>query len=72
MGVDFAGDRRLLCAAVLHAVGEAFDRAGVHALLAEVLAGDVELGLLARAAERDVGVLVVGMPGAGEDARGLP
>jgi hypothetical protein len=49
-------------------LGEAFDRAGVHSLLAEVLAGDVDLCLLARTADGDVGVLLVGLPAAGEDA----
>ena len=39
--------------------------------LAEVLAADVDLGLLAGAGEGDVGVLLVGLPAADQDARGL-
>ena len=49
-----------------HRGREALDRASVHALLAEVLAGDVDVGALARAAEGYVGTLAVGLPAAGE------
>ena len=64
-------DRGFWCAAALELLGEAFGCARVEALLAEVLAGDVDLGLLAGAADGDVGVLLVGLPAADEDAGGL-
>jgi hypothetical protein len=56
------------CAAAAQALIEPFDRADVQCALAEILARDVDLGLLAGAAERDVGVLTVGLPAAGEEA----
>ena len=69
--VSVPGDARLLRPAAADAVAEPLDRAGVHASLTEILPRDVNLGLLAGAAERDVGVPAVGLPAAGEDARGL-
>jgi hypothetical protein len=68
---DLLCDCRFLCSGVLYSFGEAFDCAGVEVLLAEVLAGEVDLCLLACAADGDVGVLAVGLPAAGEDARGF-
>jgi hypothetical protein len=71
--VNFVGDTRLLRAAAAHPLAEPFDRADVHPLLAKVLPRHIDLGLLAGAAEGDVGVLPIGLPAAGEDARaGLP
>jgi hypothetical protein len=64
-------DGGLWCSAAFHFLGEAFHRAGVEALLAEVLAGDVDLDLLAGAADGYVGVLLVGLPATDEDAGGL-
>jgi hypothetical protein len=69
--VGLARDARLLRPAVAHTLAEAFDRAGVHARLSEILAHHIDLGLLAGAAERDVGALLVGLPATGEDAGGL-
>ena len=65
---DLLGDRGFLRVALLHALGEAFDCAGVEALLAEVLAADVDLGCLSGAGAGDVGALTVGLPAAGQDA----
>jgi hypothetical protein len=69
--VDHPGDARLLGATLAHPLAEPFDRADVHPLLPQVLARHVDLGLLASAAEGDVGALTVGLPAGGEDARGL-
>ncbi len=55
----------------VHPLGESFDCAGVDALLAEVLAGDVDVGLLSGSGDGDVYVLLVGLPAAGEDLDGL-
>ncbi len=55
--VGFLGDTRLLRPAAAHPLAEAFDCAGIHAPLPEVLSRHVDLGPLAGAAERDVGVL---------------
>lgn len=65
------GDCRLLSAAALDSLCEAFERADIHALLAEILSGDIHLGLLPGAADGNVRVLPVGLPPAGEDATGL-
>src|SRR5580704_8543264 len=65
------GDACLLGVAFVHPLGEALDRSGVHPLLAEVLAGDVDVGALPGAAHRDVGVLPVGLPAAHEDTCSL-
>ncbi len=65
----FAGDARLLRVALRDRLAKAFDRSGIHALLAEVLAGDVDVGPLPRARQRDVGALAVGLPAAGEHER---
>lgn len=62
------GDGGLLGARLAHAVGESFDRAGVEALLAEILSRDVDLGPLAGAADRYVGVLPIGLPNASPTA----
>jgi hypothetical protein len=69
--VERPGNARLLRLAAAHPLAEPFDRAGIHPLLTKVLSGNVDLCLLAGAAERDVGVLAVGLPATGEDARGL-
>lgn len=68
---DLLCDRGLLGAALAHAVGEAFDGVGVEALLAEILAGEVDLGLLSCAADGDISVLAVGLPAARQDAARL-
>jgi hypothetical protein len=57
--VDLATEARLLAPAAAHPLAEPFDRTDIHSCLAEVLARDVDLGLLTGAAERDVGVLAV-------------
>jgi hypothetical protein len=55
----------LLCVALLDAFGESFDRSWVEALLAEVFASDVDVGLLAGAGEGDIGALTVCLPARG-------
>ena len=62
---------RLLGATATNALREAFDRPGIQASLAKILSRHVDLGLLPGTADRDVGVLAVSLPAAGEDARGL-
>ena len=64
---ELAGDAGLLRAAALHPVGEAFHCAGVHPHLSKIVAADIDLGLLAGAADGDVGVLFVGLPAADQD-----
>ena len=64
-------DARLLGAALGHRLAESLDGASMHPLLAEVLAGDVDVSPLLRARERDVCVLAVGLPATGEHERAI-
>jgi hypothetical protein len=66
--VDIPDDACLVHPALAHALAEALDGADFHPGLAEILARDVDLGLLAGAAEGYVGVLAVGLPAADQDA----
>jgi hypothetical protein len=55
-----------VCAAAAHALGESRDPLGVRPVRAEVLAGDVPVGALARTGRLDVGCLFACLPASGE------